>query len=219
MTTSSETALKRGRKLRIPGLENFPFALFFREFCKHPAMIGSIIPSSNRLIDRMMDRIDWQNAKLIVEYGPGVGTFTRPILERLLPEATLIAIDTNRNFIRYLDHNINDPRLRLVHGSAADLGAILATRGFDAADYIISGLPFSTLPAGVGPAIIRETVAALRPNGAFVTYQYSSKIERLLSPHFVRMDREFELMNIPPVHLVWSWKNAEPSADKLQQAA
>ena len=52
-------------------------------FLKNPVMVGSIIPSSRVLIDKMLGRVDWENTKLFVEYGPGVGTFTRPILDKL----------------------------------------------------------------------------------------------------------------------------------------
>lgn len=207
MTMSTgETALKRRRKLRLPKLDNVPVALFFREFCKHPTMIGSIIPSSDKLISKMLSRIDWEGTKLFVEYGPGVGTFTKPILECLSPDATLIAIDTNRDFIRHLEQTIADPRLILVHGSAADVGNIIARHGFQAADYVLSGLPFSTLPPGVGPAIMRETHAVLRPGGAFVIYQYALKVLRLLKPFFADIDRDFEPLNIPPAQVFWAWK-------------
>jgi hypothetical protein len=33
--------------------------LFFREFLRHPVMIGSIIPSSRRTIDAMLSPVDW----------------------------------------------------------------------------------------------------------------------------------------------------------------
>src|SRR3546814_19467118 len=59
-----------------------PWGLFFRGFLKHPVMVGSIIPSSPTLIRAMLKPVDWQNVKLFVEYGPGVGTFCRPVLER-----------------------------------------------------------------------------------------------------------------------------------------
>src|SRR3546814_16295851 len=78
----------------------------------------------------------------------------------------LIAIDTNEEFVDYLNADIADSRFLAVHGSAADVRRIIADHGFDHADYILSGLPFSTLPNGVGPAIARETQAALRPGGA-----------------------------------------------------
>ena len=57
--------------------------LFAQNFLKHPKMIGSLIPSSRRLIDRLLGKVDWNRARVIVEYGPGVGTITR---ERFLGE-------------------------------------------------------------------------------------------------------------------------------------
>jgi phospholipid N-methyltransferase len=204
---TGETALKQRRKLRLPKLESAPIALFFREFCRNPTMIGSIIPSSDKLIDKMLSRVDWETTRIFVEYGPGVGTFTRPILDKLAPDGTLIAIDVNRDFIRYLENTIDDPRLVLIQGSAADVVAILARHGFESADYVLSGLPFSTLPPGVGPAIMRETHAILRPGGAFVIYQYALKVLRLLKPYFAHIDRDFEPLNIPPAQVFWAWKD------------
>src|SRR3546814_1237594 len=85
-----------------------PWGLFFRGFLKHPVMVGSIIPSSPTLIRAMLKPVDWQNVKLFVEYGPGVGTFCRPVLERMRPDAMLIAIDTNEEFVDYLNADIAD---------------------------------------------------------------------------------------------------------------
>jgi phospholipid N-methyltransferase len=189
-----------------------PWGLFFRGFLKHPVMVGSIIPSSPTLIRTMLKPVDWQNVKLFVEYGPGVGTFCRPVLERMRPDAMLIAIDTNEEFVDYLNADIPDSRFLAVHGSAADVRRIIAEHGFDHADYILSGLPFSTLPRGVGPAIARETAAALRLGGAFLVYQYSPKVRQFISPHFQEIDEGFELWNIPPCQLYWAWKD-EPSEE------
>ena len=184
-----------------------PWGLFFRGFLKHPVMVGSIIPSSPTLIRAMLKPVDWQNVKLFVEYGPGVGTFCRPVLERMRPDAMLIAIDTNEEFVDYLNADIRDSRFLAVHGSAADVRRIISEHGFDHADYILSGLPFSTLPRGVGPAIARETASALRPGGAFLVYQYSPKVRQFISPHFQEIDEGFELWNIPPCQLYWAWKD------------
>lgn len=169
-------------------------------------MVGSIIPSSRVLIERMLKPVDWENTKLFVEYGPGVGTFTRPILEKMADDAKLIAIDTNADFINFLGKSIDDPRLVPVAGSAADVEQIIADHGFDHADYVLSGLPFSTLPPGIGDDIAKATSAVLRPGGAFLVYQFSPKVLDFIRPHFGRIDRGFEWINVPPATLFWAYK-------------
>lgn len=178
---------------------------FLRGFLKHPVMVGSVIPSSRMLIDRMLEPVDWSATKLFVEYGPGVGTFTEHVLQRMAPDATLIAIDTNSDFTTYLKRKFADSRLLPVTGSAADVREIMADCGFAEADYVLSGLPFSTLPPGVGPKIVEATAAALRPGGAFLVYQFSPKVHDFIAPYFDRIDRGFEWRNIPPAQLFWAW--------------
>ncbi|SEL62652.1 Phospholipid N-methyltransferase [Sphingomonas palmae] len=195
--------MRRARPAGVPG----PLQMFFQGFLKHPVMVGSIIPSSDRLIRKMLAPVDWANCKLFVEYGPGVGTFCRPILDRMAPDATLIAIDTNPDFIRYLDHTITDSRFVAVEGSAADVERIIAEHGHESADYILSGLPFSTLPDGVGPAIAAATHRALRKDGAFLVYQFSPKVRDFIAAHFTRIDHDMEWWNVPPAQLYWAHKD------------
>ncbi len=199
------TALRRApsRPERLPT----PWGMFLRGFVKHPVMVGSIIPSSDRLIDRMLRPVDWAATKVFVEYGPGVGTFCRPILERMAPDATLIAIDTNPDFIRYLGRRISDSRFVAVKGSAADVEAIVADHGHAQADYVLSGLPFSTLPPGVGDEIAGATHRVLRPGGAFLVYQFNPKVRDFLTPHWARIDHDMEWWNVPPAQLYWAWKD------------
>jgi phospholipid N-methyltransferase len=184
---------------------------FLRGFFKNPVMVGSVIPSSRVLIEKMLRPVDWENTRLFVEYGPGVGTFTRPILELLGEDATLLTIDTNPDFTKFLKESIDDPRLVAVTGSAAEVEKILADRGFDKADYVLSGLPFSTLPPGVGEAIAAATAKVVRPGGAFLVYQFSPKVHNFIKPHFERIKRGFEWVNVPPATLFWAWR--EPTAD------
>lgn len=197
------------RKTRVPRRLG-PWAMFFRGFLKHPVMVGSIIPSSDTLIRHMLSRVDWSTCKLFVEYGPGVGTFTPHILERLAPDATYVAIDLNPDFISYLAAHVQDSRFRPILGSAADVELIVRDSGFEHADYVLSGLPFSTLPDGVGPAIAAATERVLRPGGAFLVYQFRAKVREFLAPHFARIDQALEFWNIPPCFLFWAWKPEQP---------
>ena len=184
-----------------------PLWQFLRGFIKHPVMVGSVIPSSKMLIDKMLAPVEWENCKLFVEYGPGVGTFTQQVLERLAPDATLLTIDTNADFTDYLNGKFTDSRLVAVTGSAANVRKIMTEYGFSQADYILSGLPFSTLPPGIGPKIAEATAEVLRPGGAFLVYQFSPKVRQFIAPHFKRIDKGFEWRNIPPASLFWAWKD------------
>ena len=204
MSSTYEAAARRSRR-RPAGVPS-QWGMFFSGFLKHPVMVGSIIPSSDRLIRKMLAPVDWANCKVFVEYGPGVGTFCRPILDRLAPDAQLIVIDTNPDFIAYLRHTIVDPRFSAIHASAEKVGEIVRDHGAEQADYVLSGLPFSTLPDGVGPAIAQATFDTLRPGGAFLVYQFSPKVKEYLTPHAERIDHDMEWWNVPPAQLYWAYK-------------
>src|SRR5215813_4901502 len=98
--------------------------LFFRNFFRHPRMLGSIIPSSRFLIKQLLQPIDWDQARVIVEYGPGVGGITAEILRRMRHAAQLIAIEMNPAFVGFLRKSLTDERLHVVEGSAADVKEI-----------------------------------------------------------------------------------------------
>ena len=119
----------------------------------------------------------------------------------------LIVIDTNPLFIDYLKATITDSRFVPVLGSAADVEAIVRAHGHDHADYVLSGLPFSTLPDKVGPAIAAATYRVLRPGGAFLVYQFSAKARDLMAKHFKHIDAGYEPRNVLPCKLFWGWKD------------
>lgn len=178
-------------------------ALFAKNFLKHPVMLGSIIPSSRFLINRLLGRVDWARARVLVEYGPGVGTFTGEILERMHPEATLVVLETNPDFVGYLRNTLGDDRLHVVHGSAADVAQELQRLGLGQADYVISGIPFSTLPEEIREQILRSTRDVLLPDGSFLVYQFSPKVLQYLRRFFSRVDRDFEPLNFLPAQLFY----------------
>src|SRR5438270_419326 len=139
--------LRRGRfrmqsqAARKSRLSTSAVSLFARNFFRHPSMLGSVVPSSRFLVKHLMGRIDWDRARVLVEFGPGVGTITREVLKRMRPDAVLLVIELNEEFVQYLSNTIPDARLRVVQGSAVDVRRILAEQGLRPADCIISSLP------------------------------------------------------------------------------
>jgi phospholipid N-methyltransferase len=177
--------------------------LFAKNFLQHPKMLGSLIPSSRFLVDRLMGRVDWARARTIVEYGPGVGTITSHILKRMSPDARLVVFEMNKDFVRYLRRTFPDPRLHVVHGSAESVQANLASLGLAGTDYILSGIPFTNMPHAVREVIVRESRAALRPDGAVLVYQFTRTALPYLRAAFGQVCREFEVRNILPAYLFY----------------
>lgn len=161
-------------------------------------MLGSVVPSSSFLVNDMMRQVDWERARVVVEYGPGVGTFTREILKRMRPDAVLVAIELNTEFVDYLRERVRDPRFRVVHGSAAQVRGILAEHSLAPADYIISSLPYRNMPDALRREILEESRMALKADGSLLLYQYSRTLLPYLESSFSSVKLNFQLLNIFP---------------------
>lgn len=181
---------------------------FFRGFLERPKQVGSVIPSSRFLERRVVRAADLAHARVVVELGPGTGGSTRALLKALPKEATLIAIEINPDFVRVLERDMPDPRLIVHEGSAADVREALAQHGLEAADVVISGIPFSTMPPALGAAIIDEVHASLVPGGRFVAYQVRDKVHELGRRVFGRARVQTELRNMPPMR-IYRWERTQ----------
>jgi phospholipid N-methyltransferase len=179
------------------------FFLFALNFVKHPNMVGWMLPSSPFVVDDVLKQVDWDNARVIVEFGPGVGTFTTKVLERMRRDATLVALEINPDFIKYLKQSVHDPRLHLVSESAAEVDKVLARLGFGHADYVISGIPFKTLPPLLRDTIVQKTHSVLRPDGQFLVYQLSSAALPHLQQVFGKVSRDFQWLSLIPAQMFY----------------
>ena len=189
-----------------------PRIQFLRGFLRRPREVGSIIPSSRFLERRVVRAARADRVRLAVELGPGTGGTTRALLRALPPGATLLAIEINAHFGRMLRAEIDDPRLVVHEGSAAEIAAALAAHGLGTPDLIVSGIPFSTMEPDEGLAILRSAHAVLAPRGRFVAYQVRDRVKTLGRRVFGAASVQMELLNVPPMR-VYCWdKPVAPSA-------
>jgi phospholipid N-methyltransferase len=175
--------------------------LFASNFLRHPNMLGSIIPSSRFLVNQVLAPIEWERTRVIVEYGPGVGTFTGEILRRMRSDAHLVALETNRDFVQHLRRTLPDPRLHVVHDSAAEVQAVLGRLDLPPPRYIISGIPLGSMPDPVRTDIAVKSRAALESGGAFLVYQFTARALPVLQRTFGEVRRSLEPRNLPPAQL------------------
>lgn len=193
-------------KLESAALRRFvsrPWLTFARTFFKFPAMLGSLIPSSRFLVNDLLNQIQWDRARVIVEYGPGVGTITAEILKRMPSDALLLAIELNGELFTFLRNEIGDPRLQVVHASALDVREILREFGHASADYIVSGIPYSTIPEAIRWKILQESRRALKPEGALLVYQFTGTVLPYLNSVFGGVKQTFQLLNLMPARIFY----------------
>ncbi|MBG6071309.1 MULTISPECIES: class I SAM-dependent methyltransferase [unclassified Polaromonas] len=181
---------------------------FLRGFVRNPAQVGSIIPSSRQLEQRLVRSARISDARMVVELGPGTGGTTSAFLRAMMPTAQLLAIELDTEFHHRLHASIHDPRFSLELGSAERLDEFLKARWLPAPDAIISGIPFSTMPAGVSDRVASSVARVLRPGGRFVAYQVRAHVSGFMSPYLGTPEKKWEIANVPPVR-VFTWTKPE----------
>jgi phosphatidylethanolamine/phosphatidyl-N-methylethanolamine N-methyltransferase len=174
-------------------------ALFFKRFLQKPFQVASIVPSSRALVERVSDKIDFEKARVIAEYGPGEGVHTREIVRRMRPDAQLLIFELDAAFSRDLERQFaDDPRVHVCNRDAAALPDELHRRGISSCDYILSGIPFSILKIDKKRALLQKTHDALSEDGAFIIYQVTNELKQHATL-FRQADSEYCLQNIPPM--------------------
>jgi phospholipid N-methyltransferase len=144
-------------------------ALFF-EFLRSPVRTGAIAPSSRRLSEAVTVPVPERGDPVVVELGPGTGPFTAEIQRRLDGRGRHLAIEINPRLATRL--GARHPGVEVVTDNATRLPDLLAERGVEAADVVVSGLPWAAFSAGLQADLLDAVLRAMRPGGAFTTFAY-----------------------------------------------
>jgi phospholipid N-methyltransferase len=175
--------------------------LFLKRFLQRPFQIASIMPSSKVLVERVADKIDFENTQVIAEYGPGEGVHSREIARRMGPDAQLLLFEVDAAFSRDLRRQFaDDPRVHVINQDAAGLPQEMRRRGIAQCDYIISGIPFSILKIDKKLSLLQKTHEALAPGGSFIIYQVTNELKQHATL-FEEAESEYVLQNIPPMFI------------------
>jgi len=181
---------------------------FLRGFVRNPAQVGSVIPSSRQLEQHLVRSACIGGARMVVELGPGTGGTTSAFLRAMASNAQLLAIELDSEFHQRLHASIRDARFSVELGSAERLAEFLKARWLPAPDAIISGIPFSTMPAEVSDRVASSVARVLRPGGRFVAYQVRAHVSGFVSPYLGKPEKKWEVVNVPPVR-VFTWVKPE----------
>jgi phospholipid N-methyltransferase len=181
---------------------------FLLQYITNPKTVGAIFPSSKFLALKMIKNIDFHNAKFIIEYGPGTGVFTEKLLKMRSNDATILLIEYNYEFYNILREKYEkEQNIHIIHGSAENIDKYMSDYNIPYADYIISGLPFASLPIDVSCKILEKTQKSLGDGGKFITFQYTLLRKNFIEHYFKDTNISKEFRNLPPAY-IFSCSNA-----------
>ncbi|AQR94590.1 class I SAM-dependent methyltransferase [Clostridium saccharoperbutylacetonicum] len=176
---------------------------FIKQYIKNPKTVGAVAPSSEKLAYKMVENIDFSRVDCIVEYGPGTGVFTEKILNKKKDSTIFISIEYNEQFYNILREKFqNRTNFILVNDSAENLKDYLKKYNISKVDYIVSGLPFASLPKDMSENILTITKEILKGKGIFITFQYTLLKMKLFKMYFGRIKRKRVLLNLPPAYVL-----------------
>ncbi|CDF58541.1 class I SAM-dependent methyltransferase [Thermobrachium celere] len=179
------------------------YKVFISQFIKNPNFTGAILPSSKKLCKKMMEGIDFNKAECIVEYGPGTGVFTEELIKRRKKDTILIAIEYNEEFYDILVNKFSGvDNLFIINDSAENIKEYLKVLEINKVDYIVSGLPFTSLPSEVAENILRNTKEILSIHGVFITFQYTLLKLKLFRRYFNLITLKRTFLNVPPAYVL-----------------
>lgn len=178
---------------------------FIKGALKHPLKTGAVLPSSIDLGMEMIRYWPYGAGQTIVEYGPGTGSFSRLIHERLADER-YIALELNPIFVEQIKKYF--PLAEVYHRSAEELPQILKDKGLRQANLIISGLPWSIIHEDQQVKILRTTRQCLDKEGVFSTFAYLHALKLPRARHFSNLIKEV-FPHVKTSKVVW--RNLPPA--------
>lgn len=178
-------------------------ALFGRELLANPGATGALCPSSPRLGRRMASFIPKDHKGLVVELGAGTGAVTRELLARGIPPQKLIPIEMSEKLASHLQRRF--PALQVIQGNAADLQNLIRDPAKEARgqiDFVVSSLPFRSLPEDLCQKIARQIEQTLGDSGRFIQFTYDLRSKNFIHfRRFIHLRAAIVWANIPPARV------------------
>ncbi|MEK9195052.1 MAG: methyltransferase domain-containing protein [Patescibacteria group bacterium] len=176
----------------------------FLKVFKADKHVGALAPSSRFVVESVIKHVP-KGVKTIVECGPGEGVLTQVLMKLLPQDGTLLAIESNKEFVAILQ-GIHNPRLKIVEGRAQDIIRHVKNNHLASVDFAVASIPFSFITPLERTQIVRDVYAVLRPQGVFVIFNYSPLMYRTMKKVFGNVSLGLELRNILPCSIMVSRK-------------
>lgn len=177
-------------------------SILFRRFLARPMQVAYVLPSSKKLVARVLDHLDFGKIQTFVEFGGGEGCYTREIAKRLSSDGRLFVFELDPHLAEHLRKQFrDDARVIICESDAALFRDELHKHGIAQADCVISGIPFSYIPPRKKKEILHAVHEGLAEDGLFVVYQVTPELKGH-ARMFVACEVEYCIASIPPMFIL-----------------
>ena len=106
--------------------------------------------------------------------------------------------DGKKLSVKYADRD----NVFIYQESVANVFKILNNHDISKADYIISGIPFSSIPKNITEQILENTKKIMSNESMFITFQYSMFKIKTFQKHFKILRKKFTFFNVPSAYVI-----------------
>lgn len=171
--------------------------LMLTKFAQKGTSIASFCPSSRFMARAMVNGIDFDRARTIVELGAGTGPITAEVVRRAKPHTKLLVVELDPDLCARLRARF--PNVDVVNGDATHLDRLLAERGIAQVDHVLSGLPLPSFPKPLTDAILSTASRVLAPDGTVRQLTVMPWVyQRFYRGYFADVQFRLVRMNVPP---------------------
>ena len=183
---------------------------FVEAFIREPLSVGAFWPSSPELARAIAKACEFKPGDTVAELGPGTGSFTELLLERLHGRGRLLAMELSETNIAELRRRF--PHCETIHDSAENLPQHL---GRQRAKCIVSGLAWGNMLPALQDRIFNAMLESLTRDGQFVAFAYvharffptTLRFRKLMFQNFQRVElTPIIWRNLPPAYVYQCWR-------------
>jgi phosphatidylethanolamine/phosphatidyl-N-methylethanolamine N-methyltransferase len=179
--------------------------MFFRRWIANPLQMGSVVPSSASLCQRIVEQTRCTEDEAVVELGAGTGVISRALLASGLPPERLFVIEIVPDMALHLRRVL--PGVNVLEGDARRLPHLLPARWHGRIGTVICGIPLVLLPLEEQRRFI-DAIEAVAPGRGFLHYSYCITSPLPAAKHALAARREaWTPLNFPPAS-VWRYQPA-----------
>ena len=176
---------------------------FMRQYLKSPRTAGALLHSSKYVAQRMMAKIDFENARYLVEYSPGTGAFTGYLLKARKQDTVVLLFESNKEFYELLQKKFgHEPNLYIIRDSANAIGQYMEKHNIPWIDYAVSSVPLTHISIHEATSLLHQSKKHLIQGGRFVSFQYSLTKQGLFQAYFKKIEITREMRNLPPAYVI-----------------